>query len=78
VEAELSFEEVREALLDLDSEAGADSVRPAGLDAPGGTGAEDTDVEEDRDRPCDAVTSGAIFSMVFFETPARERSSTEE
>jgi hypothetical protein len=78
VEAELSFEEVCEALLDLDSEAGADSVRPAALGAPGGTGAEDADVEEDRDPLSDTVTSGPIFSIVFFETPARDRSSTDE
>jgi len=77
VEAELSVEEGREALLDLDSGAGADSVRASGPGAPGGTGAVDAEVEEVGDRFCDTVTSGAIFSMVFFETPARDRSSRD-
>jgi len=62
----------------LDS-AGTDSARVAGLGAPGGVEAEvDAGAEAGRDLFSETVTSGAIFSIVFFETPARERSSRDE
>jgi hypothetical protein len=58
------------ALLDADFDDEAEE--PDGAGAPGGTGAADEAV-----RPPETVTLGEIFSIVFCDTPAFERSATD-
>jgi hypothetical protein len=68
-----------DAAFELD-EAGAleagfddDAEEPDGAGAPGGTGAADEAL-----RPPETVTIEEIFSIVFDDTPAFDRSATDE